>query len=129
MCVGREAMSRLSIGLLQRCDAGTDADIRRSNAAVLHRRLPDWAFLPDTAGSFVPMGFPILVQSADRVVARLAESRIFAARHWRDLPVEPTEFPIEHAIARQLVTLPCDYRYGERDMHRVADAVIRAIEA
>jgi hypothetical protein len=54
--------------------------------------------------------------------------RIFAARHWRELPVQPREFRIEHSIAQELVTLPCDYRYGERDMHRVADAVIRAIE-
>ena len=128
MCVGADAMSRLSIEVLKACDAKADGDIRRGNYAVLHKRLQEWAFLPDTAGSFVPMGFPIRVRSADRVVARLAASRIFAARHWRDLPVQPNEFPIEHAIARELVTLPCDYRYGEQAMHRVADAAIRAIE-
>jgi len=128
MCVGADVMSRLSIEVLKACDAKADGDTRRTNYAVLHKRLQEWAFLPDAAGSFVPMGFPIRVRSAERVVARLAESRIFAARHWRDLPVQPNEFPIEHAIAQELVTLPCDYRYGEQDMHRVADAAIRAIE-
>jgi hypothetical protein len=129
MRVGADAMSRLSIEVLKACDAKADGDIRRSNYAVLHERLREWAFLTDAPGSFVPMGFPIRVRSADRVVAQLAALRIFAARHWRDLPVQPGEFSIEHGIAQELVTLPCDYRYGERDMHRVADAVIRAIEA
>ena len=128
MGVGSDAMSRLSIAVLKTCDAKADGDTRRTNYALLHKRLQEWAFLPDAAGSFVPMGFPIRVRSADRVVARLAASRIFAARHWRDLPIQPNEFPIEHAIAQELVTLPCDYRYGEQDMHRVADAAIRAIE-
>ena len=47
----------------------------------------------------------------------------------RFLPVPRAEFPGEHALAAELVTLPCDYRYGEQDMRRVAEAAARSIEA
>lgn len=129
MGVGTHAMSRLAMEVLNACDAKADADTRRANYAVLHERLRAWAFLPDAPGSFVPMGFPIRVPAAARVVERLAAMRIFAARHWRDLPAPRAEFPGEHALAAELVTLPCDYRYGEQDMRRVAEAAARSIEA
>jgi dTDP-4-amino-4,6-dideoxygalactose transaminase len=127
MTAGAQAMSRLSLELLQSADVGIDGDLRRKNYAILNARLREQAFFRDARISFVPLGFPIRVRSAVTLAEQLAQKRIFAARHWRSLPSDASIFADEHRLARELLTLPCDYRYGEPEMHRVADAVVEAL--
>jgi hypothetical protein len=123
MAIGLQKMSRLSVAVLRATDLDSDRAIRMRNYNVLHERLGQWALFPNAETSFAPMGFPMRVPNADEFVKQLAVARIFAARHWRALPSRPQEFALEHALARELITLPCDYRYSEPDMHRVADEV------
>ena len=121
MTVEPHAMSRLSLDLLRHCDVEADTGVRCRNFAALHERLARWAFLDSLVPGFAPLGFPIRVQSAARLVERLARQRVFAARHWPELPCDPEQFEAEHRLSRELVTLPCDYRYDEADMHRLAE--------
>jgi hypothetical protein len=123
MTVGLQSMSRLSLAVLKATDAKADSVARRGNYQILYERLRKWAFLPDPEPSFAPLGFPIRVQSAATMSKRLADRRVFAARHWQSLPSDPALFAFEHRLAQELLTLPCDYRYSERDMRHVADAV------
>ena len=100
---------------------------RRRNAKVLLDRVGEAALLPEArllGGA--PFGVPVLTQDAGEAVARMAEARIFCARHWAELPSRATDFPVEHALARQLLTLPCDHRYDDDDMARVAEAFMAA---
>ena len=127
MGVGLQQMSRLSLEVLKASDPNADSRARRSNFRILHQRLREWAFFPQAEISFVPLGFPVRVKSAATVAKRLFESRIFAARHWRNLPSDPSMFAVEHRLAQELLTLPCDYRYGEPEMHHVADVVLELI--
>jgi hypothetical protein len=69
------------------------------------------------------MGFPVQARNAEVVSKALADQGIFAPRHWAALPSPRERFPASHALAQSLLTLPCDYRYNERDMSRLADAV------
>jgi hypothetical protein len=124
---GTAAMTRLSLQALQACDATVDGDMRRRNYDALYGTLHEFAFIEESPISFSPMGFPLRTGSAQRLADRLASSRIFAARHWRELPSEAALFPDEHRLASELLTLPCDYRYDESDMRRMADAVLAAI--
>ncbi len=124
MRVTDEAMSRLSIAILQSCNVEQDAETRRRNYRVLHARLARWAYLKEPDPNFAPLGFPIRAPSAALTVDGLARERIFAARHWKRLPSDAASFPREHQLASELVTLPCDYRYQESQMHRIAAAVI-----
>ncbi len=127
MSVGTQAMSRLALELLKASDARADREVRRSNYEVLNSRLREWAFIADPKICFAPLGFPVRVKSAATLANCLSEKRIFAARHWKALPSDPLTFASEHQLAGELLTLPCDYRYDEMDMHRVADAVIEAV--
>jgi hypothetical protein len=129
MRVGLQAMSRLTVAVLNASDLQADGKARRHNYQLLRGRLENWAFFPTPTISFSPMGFPIRVKSAATLCRKLSEARIFAARHWRVIPSDPSIFTAEHQLARELVTLPCDYRYDESDMHRVADAVLEAMGA
>ena len=129
MGIGLERMSRLTLELLKKSDARADGVVRRRNYRVLYEHLSEYAFFPDADLSFAPLGFPLRVKSAASLSMRLSEKRIFASRHWPSLPSDPATFAAEHHLAQQLVTLPCDYRYDEVDMQRVADGVLEAMTA
>jgi hypothetical protein len=100
---------------------------RQRNFAALAGPLAAFAFLPDTAPDFAPLGFPVVVPAArrDAVLARLHAARIFATVHWRDLAA-PASLIGDHALAETMITLPCDHRYGPAEMARVADCFLEA---
>lgn len=124
MPMSTRPMSQITFGLLNYLNPQPDADVRRRNFSILARRLARWAFLDETDPMFAPLGFPIRVPCAASLAKHLASRRVFAARHWRTLPSDGSTFEREHTIARELLTLPCDYRYADSDMEAVATAVI-----
>lgn len=129
MAVGSVAMSRVTAAVLASADIGSDRERRIANFAILRDRLAQWAFLDEGALSFAPLGFPLQLPAAADLARRLAARRIFAARHWPSLPSDPALFPAEHRLSRELLTLPCDYRYDAREMRFVADTVVSELAA
>jgi hypothetical protein len=127
MQVGLQAMSRLSLGILDACDHLAQCEARHRNFLALHNRLRPWAQFADVDAGFAPLGYPIRASSAEAVATELSRARVFAARHWRTLPSPASDFPEEHRLARELITLPCDDRYDEVDMDRVANAAIATL--
>ena len=120
-------ISEVSKSVVEAVDPATLLQRRRRNARILLDRIGEAALLPAArllGGA--PLGVPVLAQDAGEAVARMAEARIFCARHWAELPSRATDFPVEHALARQLLTLPCDHRYDDDDMARVAEAFMAA---
>lgn len=109
--------------ILEHTDAETIFAQRLSNYSYLKKRFQNFAFLPETTNSFVPFGFPIRVPNRDHVAKQLAKSRIFAATHWREMPSDPSIFKHEHHLSSEELTLPCDQRYGDADMARLAEAL------
>lgn len=119
-------ISLLSWSLLGGLEAAPDARRRRSNFAVLAERLRDVDCALDRDPFYVPFGFPVQVPASSRqgLLEQLFRQRIYPATHWNDLPSPSSHFGPEHELSRRLLTLPCDQRYDEADMHRVADAVL-----
>lgn len=120
MGVSREPMSAQTRRLLAGVDPAAAVRFRRRNFATLAKILSGYAFFDGPGGDFAPFGFPVRLADAGRVQQALAERRIYAARYWPRLPSDPADFPSEHALARDLLLLPCDQRYGVADMERVA---------
>ena len=115
-------MSRLARTLLPAIDVTAAIARRRRNAAVLEARVAGQGlFEAPRLSSGAPIGVPVLTSDAAAVQARMAEQGVFCPRHWPDLPSPPDAFGAEHQLSRRLLTLPCDHRYGEDDMARVAD--------
>jgi dTDP-4-amino-4,6-dideoxygalactose transaminase len=121
------AMSRRSWTALEGMAAKPLADARRRNWRWLAERLGAYALWRDLEPSFTPLAFPIVVPDAARAVTALAAERVWAPRHWPTLPSPASDFAEAHALSRRMVSLPCDQRYGEADMDRVADAVLRLL--
>jgi hypothetical protein len=124
---GPGSASPRTLNALQRLSIARIGRARRRNWGRLAKALPEHALWPDREPDFAPLAFPILVRDAAAAVGALAEARIWAPRHWADLPSDPHRFEAAHRLAAHCVSLPCDQRYGEADMARLAKAVLEGV--
>lgn len=110
--------------LLQQIDALEVESIRKRNYAILQSELKNISFFQNEIINFVPLGFPVRLTSGkrDRLRDYLIENGIFPAIHWIDTP-------IPSILSEELLTLPCDQRYCEKDMNRIILVVNRFIKA
>ncbi len=116
-----------TMAALRSLPAAPVAARRRANWRRLADLLPGFALWPLTDPAFAPLAFPIVVEDAGAAQAALAEERIWSPRHWASLPSDPDRFPDCHWLAARCLSLPCDQRYGEVEMVRIADAVRRRL--
>jgi hypothetical protein len=119
-------MSDLSAAILQIVDWSTIKKRRRRNYEFLSSELGDLAIFPDLSPDVVPLGFPIRLPNRDRVRRSLFKEQIYPPVHW-NLTLVPRKFASSHKLARQIMTLPCDQRYGQEEMERMVAAVKRYI--
>jgi hypothetical protein len=118
-------MSDVSRAFVETADTRALAARRRRNAEVLLQQVGDHALLPaERLLAGAPLGVPVLTRDAAEVGAKMAQARVFCARHWAELPSPAADFPREHALSRRLLTLPCDHRYDADDMLRVAQTFL-----
>lgn len=118
------AMSDLTKALLDRAvDFGKIAELRRQNYATLLKHLRAIALVPELPSGVVPLGFPIRLQRRDELRAALISAQIFTPVHWDLGDTVPTEFQYSHRLAREILTVPCDQRYGEAEMLAVAERI------
>ena len=123
-------MSELSSALLvEAIDYDAHAAKRRANYLRLVGLLPDLALFPSLAPDVVPLGFPVVFRDRGTVLKCLYDERIYPAVHWAIGDVVPRDFEESHRLARQIATLPCDHRYSEDDMERIAAHVRRHVDA
>jgi hypothetical protein len=114
-----------SIEILATLPLASYAEKRKQNAALLHHYLHEYAALTFSAET-TPFGYPVRVKDAGSLSRLLAAEKLFIPRHWAELPSPESHFPREHEWSRTLLTLPCDHRYGEREMERLATLFLRA---
>ena len=126
--VGHYAMSELSRALLTHSfDYSAIARQRVANYRVLADMLWEIAVFPDLPSGTVPLGFPIRVKDRDHVRQTLFDHEIYPPVHWPIKNVVPSDFVDSHRLAAEIMTLPCDQRYGEDDMARMASTLLREL--
>lgn len=124
--VGLYAMSELSRILLQNSvDYSTISRKRAENYEMLASELRELAVFPFLSQGVVPLGFPIRVKNRDRLRQALFDHEIYPPIHWLIEGVVPQEFGDSHRLASEIMTLPCDQRYGRDDMERMLEVVMR----
>jgi hypothetical protein len=116
------AMTPRTETALRGFDPAGEIAARQANWSVLSAGLADIALWPVDRGPFAPLAFPILADDAGKLAAHLADQRIWAPRHWAELP-SPASFTAAHDLARRCLSLPLDGRYGPVDMARIVEAV------
>jgi dTDP-4-amino-4,6-dideoxygalactose transaminase len=128
-CISTRRMSRLSRELLVRLPVQPMSDSRRSNFRILAGMLGEYGYIPEDRPTFVPLGFPVRLRTTvrERVRADLIANGIFPAVHWAQVP-SPASFSSAHALAAELLTLPCDQRYGTADMQLMAQLFMASVK-
>jgi hypothetical protein len=118
-------ISALSQAVVDAVDAPSLLRRRRRNAEILLSLVGEEAlFNAHRLLAGAPSGVPVLTRDGAGVAERMAQARIFCARHWAELPSAAADFPAEHELSRRLLTLPCDHRYHDDDMARVAETFL-----
>ena len=106
----------------------------RDYQAAKRRREENFMFLSKTLGESNslkikcpagPYAYPFYVQNGMTIKKQLAQRKIYVATLWPN--VLGTGLDIETEFAENILPLPCDQRYLEEDMQRVADAVMSLI--
>lgn len=124
--IGPYAMSEFSNMLLQNSfDYAMIAGKRIENYELLANELREFALFPSLRRGVVPLGFPIRVKGRDRVRQALFDHEIYPPVHWPIQGVVPEEFSDSHRLASEIMTLPCDQRYGKDDMKRMIAVVLK----
>ena len=128
MAVTQQAMTVRSLSILSRTSLHSLGTPRLRNWAALERRLGRWSALPSHPVS-PPLGYVLRLEAGvrDRLLHRLHEARIFACVHWPAIAAPAERFDREARWTKELLTLPCDHRYDEADMDRVATCVLKEL--
>lgn len=112
------------IDLAMRLDADFIKARRRVNAEVLRNAFPAWLVFPELSPMDTPMFVPILVPDSRRDELRryLVKNEIYCPIHW---PVSEYHKLDERAknIYKNELSLICDQRYTEEDMHRMVETI------
>jgi hypothetical protein len=125
MAVGSQAMTDLSLSILAQTSLASLAAPRLRNWRVLDAHLRSWSALPADPAS-PPLGYVLRLAPdlRDKLLSGLHAERIFAAAHWPRIAGPAEDFPREAGWSRRLITLPCDHRYDEAAMARIAGRVV-----
>jgi hypothetical protein len=123
------AMSEVARRILATIDYGRSRLRRAENFAVLHRRLQSHNMLdlPLDNGSGAPLCYPFLPAGAvDR--GALARMDLYVPTFWPEIDGRAGGgHEWERDLARRLLPLPIDQRYGVHDMERLATALLQVL--
>jgi len=124
------AMSVVSARLLGAADLDRARRRRRANFETLHRLLGPLNAIKLSLGGVAedgPMCYPFL-PAADVDRTALGRLGVFAPTLWPEVPDRSAHgFEWERGVARRLLPLPIDHRYGPCDMEQVCQALLQVL--
>lgn len=116
-------MSKLTQRIMQSIDYEAAAKKRRENYQMLHEVLGEKNNLVLPLGEdIIPMVYPFL-SPVKNLREKLIENKVFVARYWPNVLewCQPNDW--EYQLAENLVCLPIDQRYDDKDMLSILDLV------
>ena len=120
--VGMRRMSRLTESIMRSIDYSAKANKRIRNFHVLDKILREsnrfkWAMDYGT----VPLVYPYYIEDGSRLRQYLIGHQVFCARYWPNVLewCQPEDW--EYQLAENLVCIPIDQRYDEKDMQFILD--------
>ena len=119
-------ISLLTENLLRAADEETVRQKRTENFARLHQALGGINRLPlrPAEGAYA---YPLLLPEGEKVRGALIAQKIFVPTLWPNVLSDPDAGDTARTLARNILPLPCDQRYGAEEMAAVAAAVLREL--
>jgi len=119
-------MSPLTHRIMASIDYQQAAHRRRDNYRLLDEALrgKNRILLPLTE-DYVPMVYPYLEYQGDALRKHFIDHQVYCARYWPNVFDWCNATDNEHLLAKNLVCIPVDQRYGENDMQEILDLIAR----
>lgn len=119
-------MSESTRDILDHIDYEKVVAKRRANFSYLHKALAaqNLLHLPDLDTFACPMAYPFMTETNRNLRKELIDNKIFVARYWPNVELL-NSFETEYNMANGVIPLPCDQRYGEREMDRILEIINR----
>jgi hypothetical protein len=116
-------MSKITHNLLKALDYSYIAEVRKSNADYLHKKLEKDNCLSYriTGGDFM---YPFLLsKKIDGAIVRkaLQQKKIYVPCLWPNVLESETQESTAYYLANNIIPLPCDQRYNNDDMQYIVD--------
>jgi len=116
-------MSDLTKSLLASCDYKAIMAQRKNNFNYLHHLLKDKNKLQiESADENVPMVYPFW-QEDETLKSKLLQHKIYTATYWPNVFEWCNEGDLEYKMAKEIVYLPIDQRYAEKDLERILEII------
>ena len=118
-----QQMSPLTHGLLNSIDYISVKEARLRNYSYLKEHLAASNTLPlSEGGTSCPMVYPFL-SSDPGLRMKLIDHRVFVPTYWPNVLTWCDESQLEYNLAKELIPLPIDQRYGQSDMERILGVI------
>ena len=110
--------------ILSHIDYETVIQQRRQNYRFLSEALGEMNLiqLPFMDSFACPMVYPFMTND-ESLRARLIENKVFVARYWPNVLEWCSENELEYKLAKQIIPIPIDQRYGLEDMERIIEII------
>ena len=119
-------MSPLTENLLRAVDYERIRNTRTENYNRLHAALgnENELVLRPVEGAYA---YPLLPAEGERIRKKLIEQKIYVPTLWPNVLCDPAAGSTARRLTRDILPLPCDQRYGPREMDAVIAAVLREL--
>lgn len=117
-------MSDTTKDILNHIDYDNVVAKRRENFRFLHYSLSgkNTFNLPDSDSYACPMVYPFMTYTDRNLRKELIANKVFVARYWPNIQQSET-FETEYKMSFDIIPLPCDHRYGHKDMERIIEII------
>lgn len=118
-------MSSLTLALLCNIDYEYIKKKRIENFLYLHKQLSEYNELSLKLDvNSVPMIYPFLKKETG-LKQKLIDNKIYIATYWPNVFKWCEENELEYSMAKQIVPIPLDQRYGLEEMKRIINLIIK----
>ena len=116
-------MSKLTEAILCGIDYESAKRKRRENYAFLENALKDSDLIHlKLDDEEVPMVYPYLTDNV-LLKQRLIDNKVFVATYWPNVKEWTTEGMVERELMEKMISIPCDQRYGAKELFRIIELV------
>lgn len=117
-------MSDTTKRILDHIDYDKLVEKRQANYDYLHRALKEKNVLQlaDKGTFFCPMVYPFATKINRNVRKKLISNKVFVAKYWPNV-LQLRDFVLEYNLANYMVAIPCDQRYGEKEMSKILEII------
>ena len=117
-------MCRNTRDILWHIDYSKVVSKRRENYSYLHGVLKEKNFLqlPEIDTFACPMVYPFVTRNDRDLRKELIDKKVFVAKYWPNVH-QLNGYETEYDLAMRIVPIPCDQRYGKKEMNRIIDLI------